>query len=249
MLPLVELRRVRAPHLAGEITLSLFPGEALLLQGENGSGKTALLRLLAGETAPLAGQRLYGLAGSAHTSAVRARQRFYLVGPDSEAALLLRPWPQPVRGVLLGALAGDEWQGEGAAAEQRLQEVAALTHIQALLGRDFRPLSHGQRRRVMLARALMPRPELLLLDEFTDGLSPGAISELGAVLRAVHAAGTALVLATHRPDEVPDLGWRVLQLAAGQAVEAPAGRAARPDLRLNITLPAPFPQPAAPYFR
>ncbi|WP_261663058.1 ATP-binding cassette domain-containing protein [Deinococcus sp. Marseille-Q6407] len=202
-----------------DVTLTVHPGEALLLQGAGGSGKTTLLRLLAGER---------------QTSAVRARQRLNVVGPDSEAALLRRDWPQPVAGVLLSALQEDRWAHQAAAQAARLAEVARLTGLEDLLERDFRTLSHGQRRRVSLARALMPGPELLLLDEFTDGLSPAARAELGAVLRGLHSSGTAVVLASHRPDEAPDLGWRVLQVAGGQVSAAP------PALPEPVAVPGPL---------
>ncbi|EYB66839.1 ABC transporter [Deinococcus phoenicis] len=241
-LPLVRLTGATV-HAGGRVlldgvSLTLHRGEALRLAGPNGGGKTTLLRLLAGEVAPVSGERVYGLGGGVQRSAVRARRSLSVVGPDAEAFYLTRDWAQTVRDVMLAGFEGDTlrlWE-PGADALARLTEVAALTEVTPLLDRDFRTLSHGQRRRVVLARALMPRPELLLLDEFTDGLSAGARETLGRVLQAVHASGVATVLATHRPEEAPPLAWRTLRVEGGCVT---AGNAAAPALTGGIQLPPP----------
>lgn len=240
--PLVELRdvtvRAGGQTLLSGVSLRLLHGEALRLLGPNGGGKTTLLRLLAGEVAPVAGERVYGLGGGRQRSAVRARQTLSVVGPDAEAFYLTRDWAQTARDVLLAGYEGDtlrRWEPTSGALE-RLAGVAALTGVQDLLERDFRTLSHGQRRRVILARALMSAPEALLLDEFTDGLSAGARGELGQVLVRVHASGVAVVLATHRPEEVPGLPWRTLRVVEGRVQgAAPTADTATPE----VCLPRP----------
>ncbi|SMB94949.1 ATP-binding cassette domain-containing protein [Deinococcus hopiensis] len=220
-LPLVNLQNVTVRAggrpLLQDVTLRLERGEALLLGGPNGGGKTSLLRLIAGEVAPVAGERVYGLGGEVQRSAVRARQTLSVVGPDAEGFYLGRDWAQTVRDVLLAGHEGGTlrlWDPTPVALS-RLEDVTAMTGVGHLLERDFRTLSHGQRRRVILARALMPGPEALLLDEFTDGLSPAARNELGELLRAVHTSDVALVLATHRPEEAPALPWRTLWVEGG----------------------------------
>ncbi|GGK12504.1 hypothetical protein GCM10008955_02230 [Deinococcus malanensis] len=221
--------------LLSDVTLQVQPGEAVRLWGPNGGGKTTLLRLLAGQVAPAAGSRTYGLRGEFQYSAVQARQTLGVVGPDAEAFYLTRDWAQTVQDVLLSGFEGDLlnlWDPRPAAL-RRLDEISALTGLTSLLDRDFRTLSHGQRRRVVLARALMPFPELLLLDEFTDGLSSRARTELGEVLTQVHMSGVAVVLATHRPEEVPALSWRSVHVRGGQMVEPPdPGEARAADITL-----------------
>ncbi|MFC4427674.1 ATP-binding cassette domain-containing protein [Deinococcus navajonensis] len=243
MRPLVDLHDVGVD--VGGVTvldglnLRLEAGDALCLEGPNGGGKTTLLRLLAGQVAPVRGYRTYGLRGRAQRSAVQARRLLNVVGPDAETFYLQRDWAQTASDLLLSGFEGDAlrlWEAPPEARE-RLSEVAALTNIGPLLDRDFRTLSHGQRRRVLLARALMPAPELLLLDEFTDGLSAGARAELGEVLRKVHASGVAIVLATHRADEAPTLPWQRLRVAQGRVTLAPS--APGPVAASGLVLPLP----------
>ena len=225
-LPLIELENVTVSlggrTLLRDLSLTVRPGEALRLTGPNGGGKTTLLRLLAGELAPVSGTRRYALKGEWQPSAVQARRTLSVVGPDAEAFYLTRDWEVAVRDVLLAGAEGEHLRLWEATREQlaRLEEVTALTGLEPLLERDFRTLSHGQRRRALLARALMPQPALLLLDEFTDGLSEAARAELGEVLREVHASGVALVLATHRPEEVPEVGWRTVWVEGGRVQKA-----------------------------
>ncbi|UWX64387.1 ATP-binding cassette domain-containing protein [Deinococcus rubellus] len=224
------------------VTFSLRPGEAWLISGPNGGGKSTFLKLLRGELSPTHGTRRYVLDGQARTSAVRAMKALALVSPEQEAFYLTRDWVQTVSDVLLSGFSGDTlrlWEASPEALA-RLDEVAGQVGLHALLKRDFRTLSHGQRRRALLGRALMPRPQALLLDEFTDGLSMAARKELRGVLETVVAQGTALVLVTHRPEEAPKLNWRHARIEAGTlAVDtltpAPPSRPAR----FELSVPAP----------
>ncbi len=226
------------------VTFTLRAGEHWLLQGPNGGGKSSLLRLLRGELWPSAGERTYLLDGQMRRSAVRARQAIALVSPDVEAYYLTRDWAQSVSDVLLAAHEGDAlrlWTPTPEALA-RQAEVAALVGLTDLLGRDFRTLSHGQRRRAVLGRALMPRPLALLLDEFTDGLSVAALAELRAVLEAVAAQGVSLVLATHTPDEAPALPWQPLWVGGGLVRE---GHPAVPEAARAASWTSPAPRAGA----
>ncbi|WP_407568995.1 ATP-binding cassette domain-containing protein [Deinococcus altitudinis] len=250
--PLVTLQDVSVTQ-GGQVVLSdlnfrLLPGEAWLLTGPNGGGKSSFLGLLRGDLSPMSGTRRYTLEGQERASAVRARRLFPLVSPMQEAWFLTRDWVQNVQDVLLAGLEGEMLNvGEpDAAALKRLTEVVALTALEGLLERDFRTLSHGQRRRVLLARSLMPGPAALLLDEFTDGLSVSARAELKVVLEAVAAQGVAVVLATHRPDEAPDLPWKRLEVGGGTVSERPPSFPVAVQAALPITLAPQAALPVAP---
>ncbi|AZI43103.1 ATP-binding cassette domain-containing protein [Deinococcus psychrotolerans] len=242
--PLAELLGVstgRGVPPLQNVTFSLRPGEAWLISGPNGGGKSTFLKLLRGELSPTQGKRSYFLGGQPRTSAVRAMKALALVSPEQEAFYLTRDWVQTVADVLLSGYSGDTlrlWEASPEAAA-RLAEVSAQVGLQALLERDFRTLSHGQRRRTLLGRALMPRPDALLLDEFTDGLSVTARGELRGVLESVAAKGVAVVLVTHRPEEAPQLAWKHAHIAAGKLiVDAPPPALPRRPAAFELTAPA-----------
>ena len=241
--PLAELRGVATgrglPPLQ-DVNFVLQPGEAWLISGPNGGGKSTFLKLLRGELSPIRGSRRYLLDGQERTSAVRARQALALISPEQEAFYLTRDWAQTVSDVLLSGLSGDAlrlWEAEAEALTRR-DEVAAQLKLGELLERDFRTLSHGQRRRALLGRALMSRPAAILLDEFTDGLSVNARAELRGVLEALWRGGLAMVLVTHRPEEAPHLKWRHARVEAGRLTldAAPPTTMPRPH---SFSLPAP----------
>ncbi|WP_293910615.1 ATP-binding cassette domain-containing protein [Deinococcus sp.] len=238
------------PLLCG-LDFTLMPGAAWLIGGPNGGGKSSFLRVLRGELLPNQGERTYHLGGQVSRSGVRALRALALVSPEQEAFYLTRDWLQTVGDVLLSGLSGEALRlsEPGTADLARLAEVAAQTGLNALLERDFRTLSHGQRRRALLGRALMPRPAALLLDEFTDGLSAAARAELGEVLRGVWQSGVAVVLVTHRPEEAPDLPWQRAWIEGGRLKPGQPGLD-RPAQALRVSSPtsssAPAPMSPAP---
>jgi branched-chain amino acid transport system ATP-binding protein len=81
-----------------------------------------------------------------------------------------------------------------------------------------RGLSTGQRKRLELARALATRPRLLLLDEVTGGVDPGAIPGLIALVRELHARGLALVVIEHNMRVIMEISERVLALQLGEVI-------------------------------
>jgi branched-chain amino acid transport system ATP-binding protein len=154
-------------------------GEILGIFGHNGAGKTTLLRVLAGSL-------------PARSGAVRA----------TEGALpVIRLVPQEemvfehlsVRENLMIGLWNDKagWR----TADQRIASVCELLPaVGRILGRRGGALSGGERRQVALARALLPEPDILLVDEPSLGLSPVAVDIVISELRELHAAGTTVVI-------------------------------------------------------
>ncbi len=167
------------------LDLSIGDGEALVLVGPNGAGKSTLLRVLAGLRRPDAGRLTWdGVPISddppAHARRIALLGHLDAVKPGLTAAENLR---LPCR------LSARPAAAIGAALDQ--VGLAALADISA------RHLSSGQTRRLAIARLLLSRATLLLLDEPTTGLDAASVAALGVVLAAHRATGGAVVATTH----------------------------------------------------
>ena len=192
------------------LSLSIDAGESVALLGANGSGKSTLLRLVAGLLTPTAGQ--ISLVGSA---AAAGRTEVGIV--FQEARLL--PWRTVLRNVTLPLeLAGESLTSARATAEAALMRVGAG----GLLDRSPGEISGGERGRVALARALVRRPSLLLLDEPCSHLDQVGIewysSLLGASLSPTlrYSHRIVFVASNHKKEET--MHCRRAFLPTGEAV-------------------------------
>jgi molybdate transport system ATP-binding protein len=252
--PLVTLDRVdvrlSGATLLDSVSLEVRAGEALGVVGASGSGKSTLLRLVRGELWPhpaSAGKRLFHGADGAFESPIGARERFALVAPEQQDAYARHDWDLAAEVVIRSGFSDAVFPAEAATPAQarRVREVAALLGIEALLGRSILELSRGEARRVLLARALAPGPELLLLDEACDGLDAAAREGFLASVSEIVRRGTAVVLATHREEEIVPEAREVLVLEGGRIVQRRAwGRAhgrERPATRPSAPSPSKGP--------
>jgi len=222
--PALTAAPARAPRLAVEdvrfrygdrevlrgVSLAVGPGEIVGLLGPNGAGKSTLFSILAGLLAPAAGRfRLDGREIAAGARALRAAAGIVFQAPGLD-----------------GKLTAEE-NLRLAAALHRVPRAAARTAVARLLDsagladRAREPverLSGGMRRRIELARALVHRPALLVMDEPTTGLDAGAFRAFWAeVERLRRTEGLTVVLTTHRPDEAERCD-RLAVLAGGAIV-------------------------------
>lgn len=209
--------------LLDDVTLEVRTGERWVLLGPNGSGKTTLLQVAGAALWPTRGavEVLGGRFG--HVDLRALRQRIAMV--SAAVARSLRPGLATLDAVLTGRHAALEtWWHEYTDDDRR--EAAGLLAAAGLgpglLARPFGLLSEGERQQVLLARALMGRPELLLLDEPAAGLDLGAREALLARLAALAAdPGVApLVLVTHHVEEIPPGTTHAALLRAGRLVAA-----------------------------
>ncbi len=178
-----------------DLSFSVAAGDAVLLVGANGAGKSSLLRVLAGLLSPLEGRLLWDGAEALADRAAHARRLRYIGHGDA-----LKPALTAAENLAFYARL---WGGQVAPA------LAALG-LAELAGLPARVLSSGQKRRLALARlALAPAP-LWLLDEPTVGLDSASVERLGALLATHRAAGGMVLAATHLPLPLP--GARELRL-------------------------------------
>lgn len=185
-------------------------GRTVALLGANGAGKTTTIAMLLGLLAPSSGRiRLLGLAMPEHRYRVLGRMNFSSPYVDLPARLSVA---QNLR--VYAELYGLRRPAE------RIGELAAELELEAFLDRPTGKLSAGQKTRVLLAKALVNRPELLLLDEPTASLDPDTADRLRAYLEAYQARERATVLlASHNMGEVERLAHHVLVLRRGRLVD------------------------------
>lgn len=190
-------------RLFGGVSFGVAAGGALLLHGPNGSGKSSLLRLLAGFLAPAEGIVRWQGADAAEDPEPFRAAAIYIGHQDAVK-------PQvPARENL--AFHADLQGGVHAEQVDAALEAVGLARQKGLPGRY---LSAGQRRRLALARLLISRARVWLLDEPTNALDAAAIDWLGQAM-AVHRAGGGIVLvASHVPVPLP--GAQVLHLPDGR---------------------------------
>lgn len=175
------------PPVLRQLDLDLFPGQGLALLGPNGSGKSTLLRLLAGLHRPERGS-------------IRLHDRpFDPRDPDQRRRI--------------GFVSHQSLSYDGLSARENLKLIARLHRLPdpddavatalaevglAWVGeRPVRTYSRGMSQRLSLARALLHRPELLLLDEPMSGLDPAGCRALEESLVRLRASGTAILMASH----------------------------------------------------
>jgi len=213
----IELRDVSKRYGDVEVlhptTLRLGRGVSVLL-GPSGSGKSTILRLLTGLATPSSGEVcLWGQTVSPGTIGSLRRRLGYVI---QEGGLF--PHLTAADNV---ALAARYFGWDEGRVNARLVELCALTHLPAdVLARYPAQLSGGQRQRVGLMRALMPGPELLLLDEPLGALDPMIRAELRAdLLEIVRRLGQTVVLVTHDLAEAAFFADRVVLLRDGGVVQ------------------------------
>jgi heme exporter protein A len=186
-----RLSQARGDHtLFAELDFTLLPGEALWLQGGNGSGKTSLLRLLCGLAEPVAGEVRWN-----GTPIARQREHFFNQVAHGGHAIGVKDELLAWENVAFGAAL----TGQRCSREQAIDALDRLG-LSTLATRPARALSQGQRKRVALARLFVaPQRPLLLLDEPFTALDTDALDTLRGLLDAHLASQGLLVFTTHQP--------------------------------------------------
>ena len=167
-----------------DVDYAVQPGEFTGIVGPSGSGKTSLLRVLLGTVRPQRGrvERRPGLAVSYVPQLETVNWSFPVT--VAECVLMSRP----TRRLLPRATPAERTE---------VADVLERLGIGELAGRHIRELSGGQQQRMFIARALLRRPQLLLMDEPTSGVDIGTRHEVLHLLDELNAEGLAIVLTTH----------------------------------------------------
>jgi lipooligosaccharide transport system ATP-binding protein len=192
------------------IDFDVAPGEAFGFLGPNGAGKTSTMRMIGAVSPISAGTlRVFGLDAARNGARIRAR-----MGVVPQADTLDNELSVLENLVVYGRYFDLSW------AESRRRAVELLEFVQLAERSDdtVEPLSGGMKRRLVIARALINEPSLLLLDEPTTGLDPQARHLVWDRLYRLKARGVTLVLTTHYMDEAEQLCDRLVVMDKARIV-------------------------------
>ena len=208
-------------HVLDRIDLDLPAGAKVLLLGANGAGKTQLLKMLIGERwpTPTAGaDRRYRDARGRALELPDVLPRLALVGGERQDKYYRYDWNFSVQRIVATGVHGTDRPIVTLSSAERTRVRAALVRLGlwVLRRRRFLTLSYGERRRVLLARALVGRPRLLLLDEAYNGLDVISRRLLDRELTRLGRTGLTVVLAVHRLEDAPSVFTRAIVMARGR---------------------------------
>jgi len=189
-----------------DLRFNCSPGEVLGFLGPNGAGKSTTMKMITGFVTPSAGTaRVCGHDVAGQSIAARKRLGYLPEGAPSYAEMT------PLS--FLGFIA-DIRELKGDTRKRRMDEVIARLHLGPVLNQSIETLSKGFKRRVGLAQAILHDPEVLILDEPTDGLDPNQKYEVRELIRSM-AQNKLIIISTHILEEVEAVCSRAIIIADG----------------------------------
>ncbi|HET9692915.1 MAG TPA: ATP-binding cassette domain-containing protein [Steroidobacteraceae bacterium] len=209
-----------------DVSFTVRRGERWLLLGANGAGKTVLLKLLRGDLWPTPTGResrryVFG-NGDVDAQPITAFECIAYLGPERQDRYERYESTLTVEQVVLTGFDDSDFplQPATAAQRRRIDEVLRRVGLRGAVHRRLLALSYGQRRRALLARAIVRRPDLLLLDEALNGLDAAGRRAFVRALDRALPAHTAWVLTSHRADAEEVGTTHLAALAQGRLLQA-----------------------------
>ena len=192
-----------------DISLEVKRGEVLGFLGPNGAGKSTTMKMITGFLAPSAGRiSVGGHDIEAAPLAAKARIGYLPEGAPAYGEMTPRSFLEfiaDIRGLSRARRA------------ERIAEVVRLVHLERVLEQRIETLSKGFKRRVGLAQAILHDPEILIMDEPTDGLDPNQKHEVRTLIQAM-APHKAILISTHILEEVDAVCTRAVIIAQGRLI-------------------------------
>lgn len=195
------------------LNLEVRRGDVFALLGPNGSGKTTTLRMLLGLNWPTSGQiELFGQSAATESARQAALRRI--------GSVVEQPTFYPYLNAIenLSGVATFAGLANDAATHARIQWVLETVGLAPRAKDSYRKYSLGMKQRLGVAAALLTDPELVILDEPTNGLDPAGINETRGLISALHARGVTVMLATHLLHEAQQVATRVAILQTGRLI-------------------------------
>ena len=199
-------KRYRRRVVVDRLSLSVERGDVFGFLGQNGAGKSTTIRMTLGLVRPTSGRvQLLG-----HDMLRRPRTALQRVGAIIEAPAFYENFSGRQNLRMLASMSGG-------AKTQTIEEVLELVGLRDRAKDPVRVYSHGMRQRLGIAQALLPNPELIILDEPTDGLDPQGLAEVRHLIRRLRdERGLTIVLSSHLLHEVEQVCNRVAIIDGGR---------------------------------
>lgn len=221
---MLEIRNVDAfiqhNQVFHNLNLSIADGEKVAILGPNGAGKSTLLKLISRELYPVVKEDSYiRLYGDETVNLWQLRQKIGLITQELQEDYT--PYCTAFDVVLSGFFGSIGQHDHLQATEAQKAHALALIQqvgMQNYQQQMYQRLSTGQKRRLLLARALVHNPRALIFDEPSNGLDISASHELLKMMRSWCQAGQTLLLATHHVDEIVPEIERVILIKQGKVI-------------------------------
>lgn len=231
-MPLLEMRGIEKSfpgvRALDGVSLTLFAGEVHALVGENGAGKSTLMKILAGAQPADAGEILIDEKPVA-IDGPRTAERLGIGMIYQEFNLV--PEFDAIKNITLGIEAQRGIFTDSGAAVREAQAVLDELGIALPLNVPTRRLSVAQQQMIEIAKALLRKARILVMDEPTAALTDRETDRLFALIAKLKAAGTGLIYISHRLEELPRIADRITVLRDGKAVETrPLSEMPRDDM-------------------
>ena len=212
------------------------PGERIVLLGANGAGKSTLFKHLNGILKPTSGDVLIKGQSIDRTNIKEVRRTVGVVFQNPDDQIFS---PTVAQDVAFGPMNLGLTEKE---IERRVKRALEMVRLTGYEDRAPHHLSGGEKKRVAIAGILAMKPEVLILDEPTTGLDPGAAARLMRMIMEMNSnLGITMIIATHEVDLIPTFAQKIYVLSTGKIIgeETPAEIFSRPDLitKTHLRLP------------
>jgi zinc transport system ATP-binding protein len=188
-----------------DLTFNVAKGDFFCVAGDNGTGKTTLMKLLAGVAAPRSG--IVSREGAGRTAYAAQRHSGQNAAFPATAAEIVSLGLYGIR-------------MSGARRKAAVREALSLTGLAGMESRQIGKLSGGQRQRVLIAKALVGRPDTVILDESAAGVDPGGVDSICGLLSELNRQnGTTVIIVTHDMPSVTARATRILAFKRGGGAE------------------------------